>query len=69
MVIVSFYSGGGFLKAYIVEAGERSSVNIFDRMIWNEEVFFPSHEHKVSILYLVIVECIRVKRLCILAKR
>lgn len=47
MVVISFHERFRFLETDVVEASERSAVNIADRVIGHEEMFFPAHKHKV----------------------
>ncbi len=66
MKIVAFNRGGGFLETNVVEARKRSSVDVPDRVVRDEEVLFPPHVDKVCLLQCVVVEGVRVKGLRVL---
>jgi len=61
VVIIPFDSLCRFLKANVIESGERGSVDVFDGVIGYEEHLFPSHEHKVGVVEHVVVERVQVE--------
>ena len=48
--IVALYAGGGLLEADVIEAGKTCTIDIFDCVIRNKEVFLPPHKHVVCLL-------------------
>lgn len=62
MVIVTLDGGRVSDQTNVVESGERSSVYVFDGVIWNQKVFLPSHEQKLIIFdQLFVIELVVVK--------
>ena len=68
MIVVSLYTRGRLLKTDVVEARETRPVNVLDRVIRNQEMFLPSHEHIVCLFQLLIVKTVRVKVFRVLVK-
>ena len=68
MIIISLYTRGRLLETDVVETSETRPVNVLDRVVRNQEVFLPPHEHKVRLLQLFIVETVRVEVFRVLVK-
>lgn len=47
MVIVALYGGCRLLEADVVEPGKGSTADVFDCVVWNQELFLHT-ERKVS---------------------
>lgn len=69
MVVVAFNGGRLLLEAYVVEARKGRPVDILDRVVRNEEVFFPPHEDIFRRLEVRIIEVVAVERLGVVLKR
>lgn len=69
MVIIAFYRGSRLLKTNIIKSGERGPIYIFNRMIRDKKVFFPTHKNIVRIGEGLVIKRIRVERLYVLIKR
>lgn len=68
MVVISFYSGFGFLEAYVIKSSKRGAADVSNSVIGYEKVFFPPHKHIIGIAQLSIVKCIRIEALYVLIK-
>lgn len=50
VVIISFHNCLRFLETNVVEARERSAINVADCVIGNQKMFLPSHKHEIGFL-------------------
>ena len=56
------------MKTDVVEARETRPVDVLDRVVGNQEMLLPPHEHVVCLFQLLIVETVRVKVFRVLVK-
>ena len=68
VIVVSLYTRGRLLKTDVVEARETRPVDVLDRVVGNQEMLLPPHEHVVCLFQLLIVETVRVKVFRVLVK-
>lgn len=69
MIIKALYRGGWFLEANIVESREGGTVDIFDRVVGDQKVFFPPHKYKVGSLQCLVIERVGIECFGILTER
>lgn len=58
MVIVALYGGCRLLEADVIEPSKGSTTDVFDRVVWDQELFLPPHEDIIPILQLFIIKVI-----------
>lgn len=68
VVIVAFNSSCALLEADVIKPCKAGSIYILYGVVWNKEVFFPSHENIVCFLHNFIVKWVRIKSFGILVK-
>ena len=68
VIVISLYTRGRLLETDVVEARETCPVDVLDRVVGNQEMLLPSHEHVVCLFQLLIVETVRVKVFRVLVK-
>lgn len=58
VVIVALYGGRRLLEADVVEASEGSTADVFDRVVWDQELLLPPHEDIVPTLQLFVIKVV-----------
>jgi hypothetical protein len=69
MIIKALYRGSGFLEANIIESCKGGTIDVLDRVIGNQKMFLPPHEHKVRSLQCLVIERVGIECFGILAER
>ena len=68
MVVVSFDGCSRSLKADVVEAFERSAVDVFDFVVRNQKLFLPAHKTELRIFEYRVIEGVRIEMFRVLMK-
>jgi hypothetical protein len=48
MVVVALYRGRRLLKADVIEPGKGSTTDVFDRVVWDQELLLHTDERSVN---------------------
>lgn len=69
MIIKALYRGSRFLEANIVKSCKGGTIDIFNRMVRNQKVFFPPHKYKICPLQCLVIKRVGIECFGILTER
>lgn len=68
VIVIALYRCCRFLEAYVIKPSKRSTADVFDGVVGDQELLLPPHEDKVIVLQILVIKVIWVKCFCVLVK-